>query len=309
MWLAARIHREFYRRCSASRARKNAMMKTPWTIALLMPALGCSRGEPKAPLNETIFEYDGPTTTHMTRGPTYAEVVAAKQPPVHELVADSLACALGPIVADEPREIGQANKPTALGPGGSACQSAATTVNVPASKFYSLEDVEVHRMREAIAGRCAVQGVSGEERDRSLAFFDRGIDAAREARALQDAWRGGHKPDAASPHLYELYELAEHLGTSELANEARAYAWTIAASDAMRARSVGFTALQPAAYLASRDGTTAMGGGPPEKSSGGVSTNTLERRLEQLSRQIPPSGLSLALDRTLVNLRMAVKEK
>jgi hypothetical protein len=290
------------------------MRKTPWAIVLLVPALRCSPGEAKAPLHgtpphETTFEFDGPTTTRMTAGPSAAEADIAKHS-AHELVTDSLACALGPIVAAEPREIRQANGQPTQGPGGPECQSVATTVNLSAWTFYSLGEAGVHRVREAIASRCAAQGVSGEDRDRLFSFFDRGIDAALEARALQDAWRGGHQPDAASPHLYDLDELAQHLGRLQLGHEARAYAWTIAASHAMLARSVGFTALQPAAYLASRDhGTSALGGGPPDNSTGGVLTSTLDRRLEQLSRQIPPSGLSFALDRTLVHLRMTTKSQ
>jgi hypothetical protein len=333
-------------------------------IIVLVSAHGCAnvhRGRPSTtPGAEAVEEPSGPSQQSTYRGGTTdvwsigsrpngqdtgssAAATAAgvstkpqESTPTDELVFSTLACALGPTIWDRAGE-----SSSEYGANGPACLTMSHAVLVAPDALYALDPATVDSVRAFLGRRLAAEASSAEVASNTLALFDRGVEAAREAKAAREAIinrrQGVTSADprwmAAHGHLDALVRLSTTLVPTSLRSGGLALAWLIAAN-----RFLGMQGLpeeekvlpaEPLFTLMGVDTTgwrrnepgvpvppSAVGGGPEldERARGGAQmldssgrlstiVENVEAELQSLEEQVPYPQLTRAMDDTMERLR------
>jgi hypothetical protein len=163
-----------------------------------------------------------------------------------DLVAGAFACLLDPIIR-EPRANGAPMAGTLkLGLTKERCALAAEAGNVPVNSLVADDASATKMIRGVLESRLSEEGASPVRSNHTLAFFDKGISAAKEARAAYEALfeRPSHESTSkpyesslsensadilrADSRLADLYQFGRDLGaTAELGIEAQTLAWVI----------------------------------------------------------------------------------
>jgi hypothetical protein len=172
--------------------------------------------------------------------------------------------------------MGQGSSGGTSGAGGSAaeaCVTVAQATNVMPTSLAMGDPSAVDSVRRALDSRMSVEGATPDVSNNTLAFFDKGTAAIKEARKADESIYGGmssqgvgggpssghgssgssstSKPDAskhattarpgadeirAHRALGELYQFGRNLGTTETGTQAQALAWIIAVDRFQTAR-------------------------------------------------------------------------
>jgi hypothetical protein len=195
----------------------------------------------------------------------------------NDLVMGSLSCMLGPVMhtsqmgssgmQGESMGAGSSDMSSGSAPGPSSdrCTTTAKAANVSPAALYSGEPTAIETVRKAIDTRLSAEGASSDAANNTLAFYDKGVSAAKEARSAHDALAlvgaaqqamrthggsaggpkagsGGHAAgqgamasqtaDQIRAHtaLSDLYQYGRNLGATEGGTQAQALAWVIGAN-------------------------------------------------------------------------------
>src|SRR5258706_6430351 len=140
--------------------------------------------------------------------------LAAQAP--KQIVTGTFACLLGPMTHQHDAQIG-GRWARSAGFTAERCVAAAETGSVSLSSLANGDERAVAAVRRGLENRIARDMGPSEEAGNLLAFFDRGVAAAKEARRSARAHR----------ELAKLYQFGRNLGTTETATEAQSLAWII----------------------------------------------------------------------------------
>jgi hypothetical protein len=153
----------------------------------------------------------------------------------------TLACLLGPALHKEAGRMDEAPASGASPAPGftpASCAAAAKAANVKPGAVANREPNAIDAVRRAFESRLSAEGLSSEVANNKLAFFDKGVEAAKEA-AVADQAVYAHRAeravsandaDAIRAHraVDELDKLGKNLGPSALGIESQALVWIIA---------------------------------------------------------------------------------
>jgi hypothetical protein len=161
---------------------------------------------------------------------------------------------------------GSAGGSTMSGSSAEACVTIAQATNVMPTALALGDASAIDTVRKQLDGRLTAEGATPDVSSNTLAFFDKGVAAAKEARTADDAIYGGMSPrgvgggpSSGSSHghggtgsskpdtskqsssaragsdeirahraLGDLYQFGRNLGTTQTGSEAQALAWIIA---------------------------------------------------------------------------------
>jgi hypothetical protein len=160
----------------------------------------------------------------------------------NDVVMGTLACLLGPALHKEAGRMDEASASGASPAPGftpASCAAAAKAADVKPGALANREPNAIDAARRALESRLSAEGPSSEVAGNKLAFFDKGVEAAKEA-AVADQVVYGHRTeravsasdaDAIRAHraLDELDRFGKNLGASAMGIEAQALGWIIAA--------------------------------------------------------------------------------
>jgi hypothetical protein len=150
------------------------------------------------------------------------------------------------------------------GPNSDKCQTTAKAANVQPAALYKGDPAALDSVRKAIDSRLSAEGASSDAANNSLALYDKGVAAAKEARTAHDtleltaqaaqqmrtragsagapksgaqhgpapAGIAGQTADQIRAHaaLSDLYQYGRSLGATESGTQAQALAWVIGAN-------------------------------------------------------------------------------
>jgi hypothetical protein len=159
-----------------------------------------------------------------------------------------------------------------IGPNSDRCMTTAKAANVPPAALYKGDPQALDSVRKTIDARLSAEGASSDAANNSLTLYDKGVLAAKEARASHDTLeltasaaqamrsRAGsaNAPKSGAPHgpppaaiagptadqirahsaLSDLYQYGRSLGATESGTQAQALAWVIGANRFMAVSSV-----------------------------------------------------------------------
>jgi hypothetical protein len=171
---------------------------------------------------------------------------------LNEIVMGTFACLLGPVIRENNvsgREAshGSLSNSASL-PSGRAsphgftrerCMMGARTAGVPANALAGGESAAINEVRRVLEASLSSQGFSPDASRNTLAFFDKGVSAAKEAGLASSALAGqavgplsasAHGKDDVRAHreLESLCQFGRTIGTTETGLEAQVVAWVIA---------------------------------------------------------------------------------
>jgi hypothetical protein len=148
--------------------------------------------------------------------------------------------------------------------------TTAKGANVSPAALYTGDPTAIETVRKALDSRLSAEGASSDAANNSLAFYDKGVAAAKEARSAHDALvqvaqtlqsartRSGSPKSGSSAHpagqgamagtmadqmrahtaLSDLYQYGRNLGATESGTQAQALAWVIGANRFMEVNQV-----------------------------------------------------------------------
>src|SRR2546423_4451667 len=157
-----------------------------------------------------------------------------------DLGMGALACVLGPTLHKEAGRMDAApasvGSPTA-GFTAVRCAGAAKAANVTPGALANRDSNAIAAARRMVENRLSAEGASSEVANNKLTFFDRGVEAAKEAAVAEQAvygQRSEHLPSAkggeeirAHRALDDLWRFSKNLGPSEMGIESQALVWII----------------------------------------------------------------------------------
>src|SRR5262249_25191084 len=73
------------------------------------------------------------------------------------------------------------------GPSSDKCMTTAKAVNVSPAALYAGDPTAMESVRKAIDARLSAEGASSDAANNTLAFYDKGLAATKEARSAHDA--------------------------------------------------------------------------------------------------------------------------
>jgi hypothetical protein len=159
----------------------------------------------------------------------------------NDIVMGTFACLLGPITFEDGvhASMGSASGSSPYGFTPIRCMLAGLAANVSPDSLVSGDSRATQAVRRALESSLAPRGISSDVSRARLAFFDKGVSAAREARFAYDALVGqdidpasasGQEADEVRAHreLESLHQFGRNLGATKTGSEAQALAWIIA---------------------------------------------------------------------------------
>jgi hypothetical protein len=152
-----------------------------------------------------------------------------------QIVTGTFACWLGPIVRESGGAVdrtGSAARASTLGLGltPERCAAVADAAKVSSDSLERGDASAILAVRRELESKLSTEGVSPQTSNDTLAFFDKGKGAAREARQAYGALferTNGEDGFQASRHLAALYQFGRDLGTTDIGTEAQTLAWII----------------------------------------------------------------------------------
>jgi hypothetical protein len=127
------------------------------------------------------------------------------------------------------------------------CLSAVAAAGTSLSPLVRMDATAIAAVRRALERQLAAEGTTADATNGELALFDKGVAAAKEARAADDALFGravaSQTPDQvrAFRKLAALYEFGRNQGGSDTGTEARALAWIVGVDRFMSVKDVPAT--------------------------------------------------------------------
>jgi hypothetical protein len=258
----------------------------------------------------------------------------------HQLVVATIDCVVGPSLTNESSSSTSAAGASRADSTPARCDYVARAVNADPASISSGDPASIAAVRKAVERRLSTEGASSDTMIKSLALFDKGVAAAKEARAAQDALSSGDDRVRAHSALDDIYKFGRMHDATPAAAEAQAIAWVIATDrfldvaslptaqkslaaeplftgilmvhpptpqaghEAAAWRSYASAAARAAGSRARASGK-AVGGGPvDEKTNLHAIAMGAEKQLEALEQQLPTvSVVHIEVDRALSNLK------
>jgi hypothetical protein len=125
------------------------------------------------------------------------------------------------------------------------CLSAVEAAGTSLSPLVRMDATAIAAVRRALERQLAAEGTTVDAANGALAFFDKGVAAAKEARAADDALFGRTAVASPAPDqvrafrkLAALYEFGRNQGGSDTGTEARALAWIVGVDRFMSVKDV-----------------------------------------------------------------------
>ncbi len=152
-----------------------------------------------------------------------------------QVVTGTLACVLDPVLRESvgaTDRAGSTARASTLGLGltPERCQVVAETAKVPVDSLARGDPSAVLAVRRVLESKLSTEGASPRTSNDTMAFFDKGVDAAREARrAYQALFELTNAQDdiQASQHLAALHQFGRDLGATDIGTEAQTLAWIV----------------------------------------------------------------------------------
>jgi hypothetical protein len=328
-------------------------------FAALAAGVGCSRhNDQSAPVAAAPQEQVCPpiqsTTKEAQRGAaSEAEMGPPIAPPMlapsvttqadvnsHQLVVATIDCVVGPSLSNESSSSTSGAGSSRADSTPARCDYVARAVNADSASISRGDPAAIVSVRKAVERRLSTEKASSDTSINSLALFDKGVAAAKEARAAQDALSSGDDRVRAHTALDDLYRFGRMHDSTPVAAEAQAIAWVIATDRFLDVASLptaqkslaaeplftGILMVHPPAPKAGYEAAAwrnyaasaaraagsrthasgkAVGGGPAdEKANLHAIARGAEKRLEALEQQLPTvSVVHIEVDRALSNLK------